>query len=224
MLSRGFRHLLDELFRTDVTTQTSPALVIAELFNHIFCCEEVTKDKETVQNEKIEKTVVEIKPNDVETKNNSFKNKKKKNKKATADETTICEISTSDVPKASNDSSKNAIWRDREAILKRLVEIIRCRFLGQLYLVNHPQGIQSLDSKALTEAFDTKFPYRSFLSQRIMPITLLRRVCQLAGIRIRSRDYNYITTSKTFDVEDIVGLVPRVKSCVGSGTTYLIFG
>ena len=55
-----------------------------------------------------------------------------------------------------------------------------------------------------------------FLHDRITRITLLRRLCQIAGLRIISRDYDF-TSPHPFCRDDIVSVVPLVKSAQQSG-------
>ena len=49
----------------------------------------------------------------------------------------------------------------------------------------------------------------SFLRSRVAPVTLLRRICQVTGVRVISRDYHF-TKGGLFCANDIMSLVPKV--------------
>ena len=51
-----------------------------------------------------------------------------------------------------------------------------------------------------------------FLADRISPLTLLRRMCQLLHLKIAVRDYDF-ESSSPFQLTDIVDLLPNLKSC-----------
>ena len=83
-----------------------------------------------------------------------------------------------------------------------------------------PAGAASEVSAAGVAAADaaTEFKLASlpFLHDRITRITLLRRLCQIAGLRIISRDYDF-SSPHPFSRDDIVSVVPLVKSAQQSG-------
>lgn len=50
------------------------------------------------------------------------------------------------------------------------------------------------------------------LTMRISPEMLLRRICQVVRLRVSCREYDFAGTVTPFTTEDIVDLLPRVKS------------
>lgn len=66
------------------------------------------------------------------------------------------------------------------------------------------------DSEAVA-AEKTKQSALPFLNDRITRLTLLRRLCQIAGLRITSRDFDF-TSPHPFSRDDIVSVVPIVRS------------
>jgi len=53
---------------------------------------------------------------------------------------------------------------------------------------------------------------KSFLKERISPLTLLRRICQVLNLKIALRDYNF-ESSTPFEPSDIIDLLPKLKGC-----------
>jgi Translation initiation factor eIF3 subunit 135 len=66
------------------------------------------------------------------------------------------------------------------------------------------------DSEAVV-AEENKQSSLPFLNDRITRLTLLRRLCQIAGLRIASRDFDF-TSPHPFSRDDIVSVVPIVRS------------
>jgi len=50
-----------------------------------------------------------------------------------------------------------------------------------------------------------------FVSERIAKVTLLRRICQQASLKIEMREYDF-SSSAPFDAMDIIGVLPKVKT------------
>ena len=59
------------------------------------------------------------------------------------------------------------------------------------------------------------------LHERISKLTLLRRICQVIGLRIVSRDYDF-SSSSPFGDDDIVSLIPMVSRAEWSRVEYNI--
>lgn len=84
-----------------------------------------------------------------------------------------------------------------------------------------PPSSESADVQAVAEAM-AKLAMASehlvadgtFVGRRISRLSLLRRVCQLCGIRIGNKSYDF-DTAAPFSADDITGLVPRVKTSTG---------
>jgi protein TIF31 len=124
--------------------------------------------------------------NDVKSK--SDKNKKKKNK----NKSTIA-TSTASYNFNSTDSTLS-----RKDIIDQLLSISRSKFAYNLSFVNSKHS----------EADSTNI----FLYDRINKLTLLRRICQLGGVRIATKNYDF-SSSTPFSIADIICLVPCVKTC-----------
>ena len=66
------------------------------------------------------------------------------------------------------------------------------------------------DSAAVA-ADENKLSSLPFLNDRITRLTLLRRLCQIAGLRITSRDFDF-SSPHPFSRDDIISVVPLVRS------------
>ena len=62
-------------------------------------------------------------------------------------------------------------------------------------------------NRSMTANLTTQLP---LLSERISKLTLLRRICQVTGLRILCRDYDF-SSSSPFGSDDIVSLMPLVS-------------
>ena len=62
-------------------------------------------------------------------------------------------------------------------------------------------------NRSMTANLSTQLPV---LSERISKLTLLRRICQVTGLRILCRDYDF-SSSSPFGSDDIVSLMPMVS-------------
>lgn len=184
MIARGVKHLLNKYYRTNRGVYEAPAKTIAMLLNHIF--QQITP-KSTKDNN----GGTASNSNAKESKSKS-KNKKKVSSTGTAVQTasSILEICLVDATV------------DTDSCLSSLRAIIFEKYGCYInFSVDH-QAVAAVPTVT-----------RDFLINRITPKTLLRRVCQLSGISIVPRSYDF-ASSAIFDISDIVGLQPIVKSCV----------
>jgi hypothetical protein len=99
----------------------------------------------------------------------------------------------------------------KEACLKLLSSNLSQRFLANLYLSpeQEQEGVTE-EQKAAAEA--ARKEITSFLKTRVHPITLVRRVCQVCGIQIATKRYNF-DSETPFSASDIITLVPIIKTC-----------
>ena len=68
-------------------------------------------------------------------------------------------------------------------------------------------GINLKKNRSTVSASSMQIP---LLHERISKLTLLRRICQVIGLRIVSRDYDF-SSSSPFGDDDIVSLIPMVS-------------
>lgn len=103
----------------------------------------------------------------------------------------------------------------QESCLESIQDIVASRFCLQLSL-NAATSNQEESASETESVFNISFS-AAFLGKRLSPTALLRRICQLNGIQIAMRHYDFNSpkgrSSGLFHVKDIVSLVPVVKSC-----------
>ena len=140
--------------------------------------------------------------------------------------------SLGDTNTAANDLTEQLLYpnaaSNREGCLEGIQSIIASRFCVKIVLV--AKGSNQLEAKNESDSNAANISFTAdFLGKRLSPIVLLRRICQLCGIQIALRHYNFqsppSSTSATssavnekksggpFSVKDIISLVPVVKSC-----------
>lgn len=191
MLSRATKHLVNSYFRTDAMVKAAPSATIISVLNHIFG-NSVAKKVEAAAEKNHDKTnsAAPVAATPAPAVGTSGKNKKKKDKKA---------VASQQIAKKSSDvlfTVPNAA-ENRTSTLTSLLELVASRYLYTCTLAN------------LAE--------ENFLSSRISPLFLLRRVSQLCGLRVATREYDF-SCSTPFSLEDLIGLVPCARSSTGMGT------
>lgn len=81
----------------------------------------------------------------------------------------------------------------REEVIAELHDEVMSRFSYRLVLVNGPESDK-------------------FLKDRMSPLTLLRRICQMLNLKISVRNYDF-DLPEPFQLSDIIDLYPNLKSC-----------
>ena len=98
----------------------------------------------------------------------------------------------------------------QDKCLQSIQDIIASRFCLQVFLSDAEKNQDETES-VCNISFSSVF-----LGKRLSQTVLLRRICQLNGIQIAMRHYDFNSSkgrSGVFHVKDIVSLVPVVKSC-----------
>lgn len=113
------------------------------------------------------------------------KNKKKKAESAAADQ-------------AETDPAVTSV---QDKALAHLADTIAARFC---YNVSF--------SASAADSTNTADISLDFFRSRITSATLLRRICQVAGIRVATKSYDFASATP-FSAEDIISLLPKTKSC-----------
>jgi hypothetical protein len=119
-----------------------------------------------------------------------------------------------------NESYNNG-FSDRMNCLTDLSTILMERFLYDFTLLSDLINSSSSSSSTTVvtsgsdeekSANETRTATNSFLKSRLSPTMLIHRICQQCGIVILSKNYN-LRNSNPFTVDDIIGLIPKMKSC-----------
>ena len=102
----------------------------------------------------------------------------------------------------------------RESCLSALGRLAASRFGAlQPYLIVFPEakeGAGEGEREGSAAEAPSLVPSLPFLNPRVSRLSLLRRMCQVAGLRIVSRDLDFSVPSP-FTLDDIVSLVPLVS-------------
>ena len=108
--------------------------------------------------------------------------------------------------KAVNDNNLEVIAEKKEVVVEK--EGVAVEKEGTP--TEKAEGEKDKDSVTVA-AEEKKQSSLPFLNDRITRLTLLRRLCQIAGLRITSRDFDF-TSPHPFSRDDIVSVVPIVRS------------
>ena len=102
----------------------------------------------------------------------------------------------------------------RESCLSALGRLAASRFGAlQPYLIVFPEakeGAGEGEGEGSAAEAPSLVPSLPFLNPRVSRLSLLRRMCQVAGLRIVSRDLDF-SVPCPFTLDDIVSLVPLVS-------------
>ena len=60
---------------------------------------------------------------------------------------------------------------------------------------------------------DLSAEHKKFLGTRIYAPTLLRRICQVCGVRLQMKDYEFVSHAPIFKACDVMNLDPITKTC-----------
>lgn len=208
MIARATKHLMNSTFRSNPSVAANPAQSVTSLLNHIMSA--LRQSEQDAEEEPARATTGENgeKLSDGETGADDKKNKKKKKKVVKAATDLI--YGTCDAVDSPPDG-----FPSRKECISSLNQIILSRYLFHLSLFDDSplDGIEGEPdlAKMLANLSSIMLSKRA-LRNRISPLMLLRRICQQCGIIIAARDYDF-TSAEVFKVEDLVSLVPKIKSC-----------
>lgn len=200
IIARSVKHIIHKYMRENKSVYNSPAETIIAVLNYLLGFAESDVSTAPISTKKNKQSnVVSVSsslPATMPTVTSKTTNKKKKKTTSTDDEVFSDQVSVfmrnliqDVIPPAEN------VTKSRAACLELLQDIIYQRFCHSLILSN------GIDAKT------------SFLQQRISKVTLLRRICQQLGLRVKTRSYNF-ESSTPFVVDDLIAIVPRFKTCL----------
>lgn len=233
IISRSIKHMLSNYMRDDKVTRAAPAAVIVRVLNHLFGLPKDAKlvawvdDSDELEVEFSEMSTTTT-PTVASVVNGATKKKNKKisHKKGVISEENMfpfCERGASGfIPEST---------KTRSSFYSALFDEMKSRFSHTPILLNSKKGT--------TEAAEVvKVPVNFeevMLDDRICKLSLLRRICQMSGIRIASKDFNLEFNStddaavelaknpnfafpvstfyKPFSPNDLVDILPRLKTC-----------
>lgn len=206
IIARGVKHVLNNMFGNDAAVRAAPALTVVSVLNHVFGQHSAPLTTSTPPSagggsSSLPNAVAAAAATSELRSAGASKASKKKKGKAKA----VLAIEGR-VPSA---GAVNAA-ANRDTVLAALNDVISARFLYKLSLAFSAADASSAALASVPGA-------DGFLKERLSKLMLLRRVSHVCGLRIASRDYN-LSSANPFTVDDLLGLVPRVKSCTGAGT------
>eukprot|EP01038_Epipyxis_sp_PR26KG_P005210 gene5210-7248_t len=228
MVARSIKHILNGFYRNNSQVKASPAATIASVLHHLFSTLSVPKQDE---NDLQKPPVVDAK-NKVNGSTNHNKKKKKKNHND-KEENEFVEV-TQD---PSNTITNNQIKKKNGKSDFDLIEGMTVMNVipGPPNAAENGEELLSLLNDTILTRFGFKINFHEnesdenthkndvslkALKYRLSPLMLLRRICQVCGLRIATKDYNFNSsvgmknnTQMIFKMEDIIELVPIVKSC-----------
>jgi hypothetical protein len=104
---------------------------------------------------------------------------------------------------------------DAQEVIADLEKILKGRFLYSLDDIRKSViGDYNSKREEGAEAKAEQSEGGGVLGSRLPRVMVLRRICQQCGLRVASRDYQW-DSAAPLRPEDIIELVPRVKSCEG---------
>jgi len=188
MIARAAKHVMNEYYRQNQAVFVAPSQTIASLINHILGALRDSSSCAAAADLVAASSSSDHpdgKSGIVETK--SSKQKKKKNSKSGG--------LSFPSPASSDQFALPDAAASREACLRLIVADIATKYCYQLDLLND-DGDSTI----------------SVLLQRISKVTLLRRICQVCGVCIASKPFDF-SCAAVLSAVDIVALVPVTNTC-----------
>lgn len=199
MLARVSKHLINQTLRQDLFVASSPAASVASLLNHILS---IFEDTVVPEEPKTTKALTATADNQDDDK----KSKKKKGKKGG---NAVVKVGIP-VDNVTEYVVPNA-FASRETTLAAVEDLLMKRFLYEFPLLS--KKVDFKDKEDLSnEVLTSQALSNAMLRTRLSPVVLVRRICQQCGIVIAAKDYDF-KKGNAFTSDDILGLIPRVKSC-----------
>lgn len=200
MIARAAKHVMNEYYRQSQEVFVAPSRTIASLINHILS---VLGKKDSSSSISADGVVSDHSADAatsgiVETKTSKHQ-KKKKNSSGTS--------TTAGGPSSLSSSSRDEQFAlpdatvSREACLTLIAADIATRYCYQLDLLgaDREQGGSGVSSS-------------QSLLQRISKPTLLRRICQVCGVCIAGKPFDF-SSAAVLSPDDVIALVPVTTSC-----------
>lgn len=221
--ARACKHLIQQWMKSSPEVRRAPARTIASLLNHLLGSLEVST-KEGSSGKDHASTHAAKKDN--QNQNQASKSKKKKGgKRSTGQNNNSGHMSQEPEDLLSQLWESVDMASDRQDTLNHLHQLIEARFCHELILraSSNKDFVEEEVEEEVMEGNEKKMKMvkrkrpvvenstTDFLHPRINKVALLRRICQQAGLRVLTRDYDF-TSATPFAVDDILGMMPRVKS------------
>jgi protein TIF31 len=184
IIARGMKHLYRKYLLKNPKFRSAPGFTLISLLNHLLGSTSTSNGATTEVSSSTTVQVANPAPVPVPPSKSAKKRMKAKAQAAIVSKVSGAITAWTEVIDGTSNS---------ETTISDLNQIIKERFLYKLSLANH--GVED-----------------SFLGPRIHRYTLLRRICQLNGIRLNNRDYDF-ASSTPFAIDDLVALVPILKTC-----------
>lgn len=239
MIARGVKHVVNRHFRENKLFAAAPAQSLASLLNHVLSALGDAEAAEAANNNNAEgktngkknkksKQPKEQQPAAVKaapaaapvaaaaaaptTSSKGGKKGGKKGRDAVVVDQSL--FSASEVVESAVD-----IFSSKDDLFKELHQIIASRFLFNMSIYDEeaedePLVVNEENAMETLANLSKKLLAKSSLRRRVNPVVLLRRICQQLGLVIVAKDYTFAsTTSPIITPQDIITLVPKVKSC-----------
>jgi hypothetical protein len=220
VLARCFKHLLTARFQSHPEMKHCPGPTIASMLNHLFS--KASHSAVAVVTKGVSELTVDVLADGGDGATGEggagVQSPSRKKKKKKADPDFVLETAT--VPQLPN------VAGQRDAMFDEVRALALSKFgLKEFALVrmNRPTLKRNEipfgrdgEGNEVTGTNDTTGPPEEcepvVLDDRVSRLMLLRRVCELCGLRVASRDYDF-KAPEPFDAKDIWGVYPVVKSC-----------
>lgn len=199
LASRCFKHLLNSIFRSDGLVRTAPALTVITLLNHLFGAQSSSSSNSTAGAQVAAPVVV------VASSASSKKKKGKKGAKASQDSSVVSSATDKSLPWV---AAPNAA-PSRDATLEKIEQLAMAKYLCTFTLAGRNEVVSGADPQSEVSGF---------LGARLSRPALLRRICQLSGLVIRNKDYDF-SSQTPFEIDDLISLIPLARSCTGHGSS-----
>lgn len=240
MIARGVKHVVNRHFRDDALFAAAPAQSLATLLNHLLSA---LQDSENVEANAAATTGANGASNKKKNKKTNAKaiadapataatatttttvtttgNKKKGKKQQGGNRAATSGSSVDQSLFAASDVVESPVnaFASKEELFKELHTLISARYLFNMSIYDEDAQEEALivneeDAMATLANLSKKLLAKSSLRRRVNPVVLLRRICQQLGLVIAAKDYDFTATaSPIIAPQDIITLIPRVKSC-----------
>lgn len=238
MIARGVKHVVNRHFRDNKLFAAAPAQSLASLLNHVLSAlvdaeaadaannnsnaegkangKKSKKSKQPKEQPAATKAAAAPTPAPAAAPVTSSGKAGKKGGKKGRDAVVVDQslFSASEVVESAVD-----IFTSKDDLFKELHQIIASRFLFNMSIYDdeaedEPLVVNEENAMETLANLSKKLLAKSSLRRRVNPVVLLRRICQQLGLVIVAKDYAFAsTTSPIITPQDIITLVPKVKSC-----------
>lgn len=189
IIARGMKHIINS-YIGDLHSKVPSPEIIAHLFNLLLGNGDKVSQSET---ELLSTNNQDNKSNDNKKKKSNKKNNSKSSNKVSG---SISKVSSTIPPSEHFQLSKVEFWN-------KYTEVVKSKFL-------HTNSSLVVENPVDSPNYKAGNPFS--LSVRLSKLSILRRICQICGIRITCRDYDW-SISTPFNENDIQDIVPLVKTC-----------